>query len=155
RFYLRYEPGFDLTSGRAGAALHGGEKATLGGDVRPKGDDYFEFIGFYDSARGGPVILGYYPGMYMQCPATGTCHSDEFPCTFGATACTNPDHLPKVPARTLETGRWYCMELAVDSGMPTTSGAGADGVIDWSIDGKGIGPFSGLWMRSSPALFIK
>src|SRR5262245_50434480 len=41
RFYLRYEPGFDLTSGHAGAALHGGEKITLGGDVRPKGDDYF------------------------------------------------------------------------------------------------------------------
>jgi hypothetical protein len=96
-----------------------------------------------------------YVGMYQDCPpAPATCNPDIFPCSAdeGQAICTKPEHRKPSPPPNVEDGRWYCLEVAVDAGQPLTSDEGANGSMDYAIDGVHEGPFGGLWLRTATDL---
>ena len=70
----------------------------------------------------------------------------------GQTYCTNPVHRPGVVPPVLTTDRWYCVELMMDGGTPSQNGTGATGTLDFWVDGQEIGPWTGLWYRTTPDL---
>jgi hypothetical protein len=146
RYYLRFEPGFDLTSGRAGAALHAGDSDTyLGNQGRPSGDDYFTALVTNDETL--PVARVVYTGMYMNCDSSG-CWFDQFPCDPDGTC--NAGHEWSGPRPAIEVDRWFCVELFVDGGTPGQ----ADGAVEIFVDSQPIGPFEALAMRTSEAIQI-
>jgi hypothetical protein len=100
-------------------------------------------------------VYSYYAGMYMDCAdPNGSCWGDHLPCMLdeGESYCTNPEHQETLAPPVLEAGQWYCVELMVDGGAPTPGAEGASGAIDLSIDGAQLGPWEGLWMRSTADL---
>jgi hypothetical protein len=158
RWYILWEPGYDFSAPNHGGGLHAGDRGLLGvSGYRPTGTDRFSAIvdvGIWDHR---PIIYAYYPGMYQDCyDPEGQCWGDHFPCTMdeGQGYCTNPAHRETTPLPVLETGRWYCVEILMDGGTPTSSPLGADGVLDIWIDGVEYGPWTGLWMRSTPDLKV-
>jgi hypothetical protein len=93
--------------------------------------------------------------MYMDCAdPNGQCWGDWFPCYAGSNYCDRPEYLPKVAQKPIETGKWYCIEQTIDAGTPTTKASGANGVLDFSIDGRQIGPWTNLWWRTVPELKV-
>ncbi len=160
RFWVQWEKGHDLTAVHHGP---GGLAADPGGNlgrsgIRPDGTDLIAAT--IEAGTAGPHPLysyTYYPGMYQDCadPA-GACWGDSFPCSYdppGVTHyCTHPADRPSVAQAGVQTGRWYCLEQMVDAGTPTPTAAGADGALDFWIDGAEIGPWTGLWMRSTESL---
>ncbi len=93
--------------------------------------------------------------MYQDCAdPNGACWGDHFPCVYddGSNYCEKPQHRETVMPPTLETGRWYCVEILADAGTPTSSEAGADGSFDLWVDGQQIGPWNDLWLRTTADL---
>jgi hypothetical protein len=157
RWYVQWEPGFDFTAANHGGGLHAGDRNWLGhSDTRPNGDDWF--TAWLDYRTDDPHILNiyaYYRGMYQDCvDPNGQCWGDNFPCTVddGSTFCEKPQHRETVLPPTLETGKWYCVELMASGGSATSSEAGANGRFDFWVDGKEIGPWTDLWLRTDPSL---
>lgn len=154
RWYIQFEPGFDFsTPSHVGGGIHAGARSYLGrSDYRPTGQDWFS--GWFETdSEGRPYIYTYYPGMYMDCvDPNGSCWGDHFPCMIdqGTQYCTKPEHQPSVYPRPVTDGQWYCVELMMDGGVPTTSPVNASGEISLWIDGMEIGSWVGLWLRSSP-----
>ena len=151
RFYIMWEPGHDFTAARHGpGGLHGGTTDCLGcSGSRPSN----WFTSTLETVTKAPHTLQaytYYPGMYMDCAdPNGSCWGDMFPCTAGPSYCTNPEHAPQVDAPGMVAGQWYCLEQMIDGGTPTPSANGASGRLDFWIDELEIGPWPGLWLRSS------
>jgi len=151
RFYVMWEPGHDFTARRHGpGGLHGGSTDCLGcSGSRPQ--DWF--TSSLETVTTSPHTLQaytYYPGMYMDCAdPEGACWGDMFPCTAGPSYCTNPEHQPHGVQPEMVAGQWYCVEQMIDAGTPTASASGASGVLDFWVDGVEIGPWDGLWFRSS------
>ena len=54
----------------------------------------------------------------------------------------------------MQAGRWYCIEVMLEAGAPASSQDGAQGVLDWWIDGQEMGPFRNLWLRTVPGLQV-
>jgi hypothetical protein len=50
--------------------------------------------------------------------------------------------------------QWYCVEVLLDGGTPTATGAGANGVQDFWIDNVEYGPWTDLWHRTTSTLKI-
>lgn len=151
RFYVKWEPGHDFTAPRHGpGGFHGGNTDCVGcSDNRPA--DWF--TSSLETVTTPPHTMQaytYYPGMYMDCAdPNGSCWGDMFPCTAGPNYCTNPAHAAKGNEPSFEAGRWYCLEQMIDAGTPTSSADGASGVLSFWVDGQEIGPWTGLWFRSS------
>ncbi|MCC7380985.1 MAG: hypothetical protein IT384_04105 [Deltaproteobacteria bacterium] len=160
RYYVYWEPGYDLTAPHHGPGGLAADPAyNLGrSGIRPDGTDLMQAT--IEAGTSAPYTLysyTYYAGMYQDCAdPNGSCWGDSFPCSYdppNATSyCTRPEHRPRVAQSGIETGRWYCLEQMIDLGTPTPSESGADGQLDFWIDGIEIGPWSGLWLRSSPSL---
>jgi hypothetical protein len=158
RWYIQYEPGFDFNAPNHGGGLHAGERNLLGvSDNRPNGDDWFTAWIEYDPGLHTFYSYSYYRGMYMDCAnPVGSCWGDHFPCTSdeGETYCERPEHRETVMPPTLETGRWYCVEMLLDGGTPTNTEDGADGTLNFWVDGLEIGPWNDLWLRTTDDLEI-
>ncbi|MDI7268912.1 MAG: hypothetical protein QME96_13055, partial [Myxococcota bacterium] len=156
RWYIQWEPGFDFEAPNHGGGLHAGHRNHLGrSDHRPRGDDWF--TAWIEPLPGLRMLNAYvyYRGMYMDCVnPSGACWGDHFPCMFAERICERPEHRPGVTPPVLEAGRWYCVEMLLDGGTPSATGAGATGALDWWIDGLEVGPWENLWMRTSPDVRI-
>jgi hypothetical protein len=156
RWYVKWEPGFDFTAPNHGGGLFGGERNLLGrSGHQPDGTDFF--IANVDYRPGDPVLYlyAYYAGMYQDCAdPNGSCWGDSLPCVYGGSYCERPEHLPSVTLPRVEADRWYCIETMTDAGTPTPSESGADGAMNLFIDGMEIGPWEGLWLRSTPSLKV-
>mgnify|MGYP001220042254 CR=1 FL=1 len=159
RWYVKWEPGFDFNAKNHGGGLHAGSRDLLGhSDTRPDGSDWYTAWLDYETAS--PHILSvysYYRGRYQDCvDPNGQCWGDHFPCTSddGTNYCEKPAHREKVLPPTLETGKWYCVELMLNGGTATSTENGATGSIDYWVDGQEIGPFEQLWLRTDPQLKI-
>ncbi|MFH1844930.1 MAG: hypothetical protein ABIF77_17195 [bacterium] len=159
RWYVQWEPGYDFNALCHGGGLHAGARTLMGhsGD-RPVGDDFFNATIEPSPQSHRLQIYSYYRGMYMDCiDPEGQCWGDMFPCTLdeGPHICEKPQHRDTVLPPVLETGQWYCIEILVDGGTPTPSESGADGIINFWVDGEEIGPWDDLWMRTSPDLQLR
>jgi hypothetical protein len=158
RWYVLWEPGFDFGAPNHGGGLHAGARELLGrSGFRPTGADFITTTVDVATWDHRPIMYSYYRGMYQDCvDPEGQCWGDHFPCTMdeGESYCTNPIHRESTPLPVLETGRWYCIEMMVDEGTPTSDPELADGSLDIWIDGVEYGPWSGLWMRTTPDLKI-
>jgi len=157
RWYVKYEAGFDFTAANHGGGLHAGARDWLGhSDTRPDGSDWF--TAWIDYRTSDPHIFNiysYYRGMYQDCvDPSGSCWGDNLPCTVdeGPTFCEKPQHRETVMPPTLAQDKWYCVELMADGGTAAPSEAGADGAFDFWVDGQEIGPWTDLWLRTTPDL---
>jgi hypothetical protein len=156
RWYVKWEAGFDFDAPNHGGGLHAGDRSYLGqSDYRPEGDDWFGSWIEYATASHTLQAYTYYRGMYQDCAdPDGACWGDAFPCTTdeGQTYCTEPRHREAVMPPALVADRWYCVEMTMAGGTPTSTSAGADGELDFWVDGQEIGPWTDLWLRTSPAV---
>ncbi len=136
RWYVFYETGFDFGNDAARAGLLAGDPIHLGDrETRPNGDWYSAFT-VYDVDLNATLLASYYRGMNQQCPNP-------------AESCF-PDLFPRVSAPSLPvSGAWSCIEIFLDGGVASETGSGATGQLDLWIDGREIGPFSNLWMRTT------
>lgn len=163
RWYALYEPGFNFDAPNHGSGLFAGARDDLGvSGNRPSGTDFFQAT--LDYSLGSELHAHsyrsyvYYPGMYQDCAdPNGSCWGDSLPCEYdtGAVYCTDAQDLPKAgfAPPTLEAGQWYCVEEMVDAGTPAASAAGADGGIDFWIDGAEQAPDQlHHWMRASASV---
>lgn len=156
RWTILWEPGYDFDAPNHGSGIYAGSRDLLGiSGIRPDGTDRFGASVEPQPPLDRLNLYAYYPGMYQDCvDPNGSCWGDHFPCMLdeGSNYCTNPDHRETVLPPLLETGRWYCVEMMIDAGTPVSDPAEADGVMDLWIDGEEIGPWTGLWFRSTPEL---
>ena len=159
RWYQLWEPGYDFTALNHGSGLHAGALTYLArSGNRPSGSDWFSSW-IEPTATGAnvgrPALYTYSRGMYQDCsnPA-GSCWGDLFPCMSdeGSGYCTNPAHRETVVPPRFVTGRWYCIEIMMDGGTPSTTGAGATGALNYWIDNVSYGPWQNLWFRTTSNL---
>ena len=156
RWYIAYEVGFDFDAPNHGGGLHAGNRDWLGhSDTQPLGDDWFSSWLEYQTSDPRFVAYTYYRGMYQDCvDPGGSCWGDHFPCMEdeGETYCTEPQHRETVTPPPIVAGQWYCVEMMMDGGTPSTDGSVADGQLDFWVDGQEIGPWTDLWLRTSSEL---
>jgi hypothetical protein len=150
RWYVQFEAGFDFDARNHGGGLFAGPREFLGqSDNRPDGS-WFQAILDYQPGTGALYAYTYSRGMYQDCAdPSGACWGDSYPCVYGGSYCDRPQHLPRAPLASVEAGRWYCVEMMMDGGTPTSSAEGADGTLDFWVDGAQQGPFDDLWLRTS------
>lgn len=159
RYYVMWEPGYDFNAAGHGSGLHGGARSQLGANAghRPDGTD--KFVATIEPHRfeHRVNIYAYYPGMYQDCAdPDGSCWGDSFPCLDdnGSNYCTDSNHRPNPLPPVMQTGRWYNIEMLLDSGTPSADGSDADGILNLWIDGVEYGPWNDMWFRSTPDLKI-
>jgi hypothetical protein len=93
--------------------------------------------------------------MYQDCvDPDGACWGDHFPCTTdeGDGYCEREQHRDAGALPEIADGRWMCIEMMMDAGTPTDDEAAADGQLDFWVDGQEIGPWTDLWLRTTPDL---
>ena len=158
RWYILWEPGYDFSAPNHGSGLHAGSRDLLArSGYRPTGADRFNAYVDVSTWDHRPIIYSYYRGMYQDCAnPEGACWGDHFPCTMdeGQNYCTNPAHRETTQLPVLQTDRWYCVEILMDGGTPTSDPGLAAGVLNMWIDGVEYGPWTNLWMRTTPDLKI-
>jgi hypothetical protein len=158
RWYVRWETGYDFLAPNHGSGLHAGARDLLArSGYRPNGEDRFNAYADVSTWNRSSVIYSYYRGMYQDCAdPEGACWGDHFPCTIddGQVYCTDPAHRETTPLPMLQTSRWYCVEIMLNGGTPTADPDIADGSLNIWIDGVGYGPWTNLWMRTTPDLRI-
>lgn len=146
RWYMQWEPGFDFTALNHGAGLHAGSRWLLGhSGTRPNGSDWFSSW-LEPTLSTSPTLQAYtyYRGMYMDCAdPNGSCWGDLYPSRSAPSRVTQP---------ALKTGQWYCIEMMMDGGTPTASQTGANGVLNFWVNGLEVGPWNNLWLRTTPDL---
>lgn len=156
RWYQYWEPGYDFSALNHGSGLHAGDRSRLGrSGIRPESDEYYStWIEPYNSRLN---LYTYYRGMYQDCAdPNGSCWGDHLPCTMdeGSGYCTKPEHRETVMPPVMETGQWYCIEVMLDGGTPSSSDAQADGKANFWIDNTAYGPWENLWLRSEESLKV-
>ncbi len=156
RWYVMWEPGYDFNALGHGSGLVAGGRAAMGNSgFRPDGTDRFITTVEPNTSEHRLFCYTYYPSMYQDCTdPEGSCWGDAFPCLYddGQSYCTKPQHRPGTLPPVMETGRWYAVEVMLDGGTPTADATGADGILNLWIDDVEIGPWEGLWLRSTPDL---
>lgn len=154
RWYQKWEQGFDFSVGMHGGGIHAGDRNFLGhSDTRPTGSDWFS--SWLEPLNGRLNLYVYYRGMYQDCSnPNGSCWGDHFPCFLdeGTNYCKKAIHREHVMPPVLQTERWYCLEMMVNSGTPVADDAQADGSLNLWIDGVEYGPFNNLWLRTTSAM---
>lgn len=159
RWYVMWEPGYDFNAEGHGSGLFAGDRELLGfqSGFRPDGSDKFSANLEPDPTEHRLNFYSYYRGMYQDCvDPEGSCWGDAFPCfrDQGEAFCTVPEHRPGPLPPVLETGRWYRIEMFMDSGAPSADGTDAGGILNFWIDGVAYGPWDGLWLRTTTDLEI-
>ncbi len=157
--YVMWEPGYDFNALNHGGGLHAGSRDEFLGSSgdRPEGDDWFSAWLEPHNIHHRLNFYVYYRGMYQDCvDPKGNCWGDSFPCLHdnGEVFCTKPQHRPGPLPPVLETGRWYCIEMMMDGGTPSSDGTTTSGILNLWIDGVELGPWDDLWMRTTPDLKI-
>jgi len=156
RWYVQWEPGFDMNAPNHGSGLHAGDRNYLGqSDYRPQGDDFFSGWIEHTTDTHQLNAYSYSRGMYMDCAdPNGQCWGDHFPCMIdeGEVYCTKAQHRETVNPPVMVTGQWYCIEMTMDGGTPSTDGSITDGQLDFWVDGLEIGPWTDLWLRTTADL---
>lgn len=159
RWYQKWETGYNFAAPNHGSGLHAGYRWDYGrSGVRPSGNDWYST--WLEPTTGGSVapsdigrlnLYTYYPGMYMDCAdPNGSCWGDHLPCMVGPNYCNKaPIRVPPPTPPVMQANRWYCLEVMLDGGTPTSSQSGANGVQDFWVDGVEIGPWTGLWHRTT------
>lgn len=143
RWYVQWEPGYDFNTPNHGGGLHAGGRGYLGrSDFRPTGNDWFTGWIEPETSLHKLYVYSYYRGMNMDCvDPNGQCWGDSF--------INNTSQNP-----VLNTGRWYCVEMMMEAGTPTNNLSNANGTINFWLDGKEMGPWTNLWLRTTPDLKI-
>jgi hypothetical protein len=164
RWYQQWEPGYDFTASNHGGGLHAGNRSYLGSSgTRPTGADWYTawfepLAGSWNGQNlsGIPVFYTYYRGMYQQCGSAGNCWGDSLPCLYdeGSGFCTKAADRERVMPPRMQTGRWYCVEVMLDGGTPSSNGVGATGAQNYWIDNVEYGPFTNLWHRTTANLKV-
>jgi hypothetical protein len=165
RWYQKWEVGYDFGANNHGGGLFAGDRSLLGqSGNRPTGSDWYTswwepVAGTYNGVNlnGRPHLYTYYRGMYQQCSnPTGDCYGDSLPCMYdeGSFYCTKSQHRETVMPPAMTANQWYCVEVLLDGGTPTTTAAGANGVQDFWVDGVEYGPWTDLWHRTTSNLKI-
>jgi len=156
RWYVKYEPGFNFNAPNHGGGLHAGSRNLLGrSDNRPEGNDWFCAWIEHTTDTHRNCAYVYYRGMYQDCADPhGRCWGDHFPAKSDGPFAGKPQHQPRISPPVLESGKWYCVEIMMDGGNPGTTENGANGVLDYWIDGVEIGPWNDLWLRTTGNLKI-
>lgn len=165
RWYQKWEPGYDFSIGNHGGGLFAGDRNLLGSSgIRPNGSDWYtswwetlccSWSG--QSLTGVTHLYSYYRGMYQQCSnPSGDCYGDSFPCMYdeGTNFCSKAQHRETVRPPVMVTNRWYCVEVLLDGGTPSATGAGANGAQNYWIDNVQYGPWTDLWHRTTSNLKI-
>ena len=156
RWYLEYEPGFNLNAKNHGGGLFAGSRNYLGqSDYRPDGENFMISTLEYDINTHRPQLYVYYRGMYQDCAdPNGACWGDHFPCTSdeGQVYCTKPDDRDPPLPPVLTDGKWYCFEMKVKLGKPSADGSDANGELELWVNGAEYGSWKNLWMRTSSQL---
>jgi len=156
RWYIQWEPGYDFREENHGGGLHAGDRGLLGrSNYRPTGADWFSAWLEPNMNLQKLNAYMYYRGMYQDCAdPNGSCWGDSIPCMLdeGSAYCTKAQHRERTAPPTLQSGRWYCVEMMLDGGTPTSTASGANGVLDFWIDGTEIGPWNDLWLRTTSNL---
>lgn len=156
-WYIKFEPGFDLTAENHGGGFHAGDRNYLGSSGnQPNGTDWFSIWVDYTTDTNKFRTYNYYPGMYQNCTGPGTCFGDEIPCTAdgGSVFCTLPSDRPGELGPTIQTDQWYHIKIYVNAGTPTASEVGATGVFNMWVDGVELGPWTNKWFRSTADLKV-
>lgn len=151
RWYVQYEPGFNFRAPNHGSGLHAGSRELIGrSHYRPNGSDWFSSWIEYTTDTHQPSAYTYYRGMYQDCAnPRGRCWGDRFPAPATGRYAGKPHHVAQRQAPALQAGVWYCLEMMMDGGTPTETEERADGVLNFWVDGVEIGPFTGLWLRTT------
>jgi hypothetical protein len=155
RWYQRWEPGYDLTALNHGGGPHAGDRNLMGrSGNRPTGADWFS--AWLEPVNGRLSLYTYYRGMYQDCvDPNGQCWGDRFPCFLDeGSYCEKPAHRETVMPPLVQTNKWYCLEVMMDGGTPSSTDAQANGSMNLWIDGTEYGPFNNLWFRTTPNLKI-
>ena len=159
RWYIKWEQGYDFTvMNHVGGGMHAGERNLLGrSNYRPDGTDMFSSL--LEVNRDTQVFNAYtyYRGMYMDCTnPNGQCWGDLLPCTLdeGQTYCTKNEHRNQFPLETVQSEKWYCVEMMIDAGNSTLSSSNANGQLNLWVNGEQIGPWDKMWFRTTPDLKI-
>jgi hypothetical protein len=154
RWYQMWEFGYDFNANNHGSGIHAGNRNYLGNSGRrPQGNDWYST--WLEPVEGRLNLYTYYRGMYMDCVnPNGQCWGDHFPCWFdeGRYICKKEEHRERIMPPLMETNRWYCLEIMIDSGSPVQSDNEANGVLDFWIDGIEYGPWEHLWFRTTSNL---
>jgi hypothetical protein len=160
RWYEKWEPGYDFAANNHGGGLFAGSRDFLGqSGIRPTGADFYTawfepLAGTWNGQNltGIPHFYSYYRGMYQQCSdPNGNCFGDSLPCMYdeGSGFCTKAADRERIMPPRLQTGRWYCVEVLLDGGTPSSNGVGATGTQDFWIDDVEYGPWTNLWHRTT------
>ena len=156
RWYLKYESGFNFNARNHGGGLFAGNRDYLGqSDNRPNGNDFVISTLEYDQINHTPQLYVYYRGMYQDCAnPVGSCWGDHFPCTSdeGTVYCTRPEDRDPPTPPVLNSGTWYCFEMKVKLGLPSSNGTGSDGELAFWVNGISCGTWHKLWMRTTEQL---
>lgn len=164
RWYQKWEPGYDFSANNHGGGLHAGDRNLLGSSgVRPTGADWYTtwiepLAGSWsgNDLTGIPHLYTYYRGMYQQCSDPNNCYGDSLPCMYdeGTNFCTKAQDRERITPPRFQTGQWYCIEVMLDGGAPSSNGAGATGAQDFWINNVEYGPWTNLWHRTTSNLKV-
>lgn len=158
RWYVKWEKGFDFSAPNHGSGLHAGARNLLGrSGFRPQGNDWFGAWLEHSTQTHRLQSYVYSVGMYQDCAdPSGACWGDVFPCTSddGQNYCTKPQHREAFDGPVLVEDRWYCVETLLSAGTPQPEAAGANGSINFWVDGQEQGPWTDLWLRTEADLKI-
>lgn len=155
RWYQKWESGYDFNADNHGGGFHAGHRDYMGrSGNRPTGSDWFS--AWMEPVKGRLNLYAYYRGMYQDCAdPNGSCWGDHFPCFLDDGGyCKKPEHRERIMPPLLQTNRWYCLEVEMNAGTPTSTEAGANGSLNYWIDGVEYGPWTGLWFRTTSNLKI-
>jgi hypothetical protein len=155
RWYQKWEPGHDFSAPNHGGGLHAGDRNLAGhSHYRPTGSDWYS-AWLEPEVNGRLNLYVYYRGMYMDCAdPNGQCWGDHFPCFVGDSYCTKAVHRPTIMPPVMQTNRWYCLEMMMDGGTPSSDGSNAGGALNYWIDDVQYGPWTNLWFRTNSNLKV-
>ena len=163
-FQIQTAGGSDDTSGMSqdkyGTLLQAGTTIPLGGrtatiermDVLPYVQSEFTRRFRFDSSN-NPSSKSYASATNStrSLRGAGTSSNDRFCCSIGSTTGSRDSAVPRPDKKfLLERGRWYRLEIMVKANRPEH----ADGGQAFWVDGKLIGHFRGIKLKSRASLWL-
>ncbi|QQS15437.1 MAG: fibronectin type III domain-containing protein [Candidatus Moraniibacteriota bacterium] len=156
RYYTKYATGFPFTMGNHGGGLTAGDRAHLatsgyrpGDPATPSGsDEWADFRVQYNKGSNPiPYAYSYNVGMYQDCPSSGSCFGDSYPCVYdsGQSYCTKAVDRPTATMPTITAGNWHCVEETVDMGTAGQS----NGTFQLTWDGAYAGNLVNMHFRNN------
>jgi len=142
RWYMKWDANYSFSEpNHAGGGFAVGSPNSWGSSgVQPTGADFgFAWLQPWTS-DGKLAFYTYSKGMYMDLP-----WGDGIPCSPGSNCKTEQQE--KNPLPTMLNNKWYCLEIMMDVGTPSSNWASANGSLNLWIDGVEYGPWK-VWWRT-------